>query len=130
MFDDVAVYNQMVVNPAQMPHMINDACKAALVHRGVAHINLPIDISIKKIKKPGKIFTFGHERPVLPTNDQLEVAANIINQSTKVVFLVGDGARGGRNDLFKLAKKLQAPLVNSLRGKDVILDHPHAVGGL
>src|SRR5213082_1613762 len=42
LFRDVAVYNQQLVNPAQIELLAHEACRHALNHRGVAHITLPI----------------------------------------------------------------------------------------
>ena len=50
LFQDVSVYNQMIVDPHQMPDIINTACQMAIIHKGVAHINLPLNISSKHVK--------------------------------------------------------------------------------
>src|SRR4051812_3816090 len=36
LFDDVAVYNEAVINPNQIEMLANEACRHALNHRGVA----------------------------------------------------------------------------------------------
>ena len=43
LFDDVAVYNEEVINPNQIEMLANEACRHALNHRGVAHITFPVD---------------------------------------------------------------------------------------
>src|SRR5215216_4479643 len=41
LYEDVAVYNQELINPSQIEMLANEACRHALNHRGVAHISLP-----------------------------------------------------------------------------------------
>src|SRR5947209_6025954 len=48
LFDDVAVYNQEVINPNQVEMLANEACRHALNHRGVAHITFPVDYQEKE----------------------------------------------------------------------------------
>src|SRR6266487_326646 len=46
LFADVAVYNQMVVNPAQLPALVDIAVRSAYARRGVAHLIVPNDIQV------------------------------------------------------------------------------------
>lgn len=43
LFDDVAVYNQEVINPNQIEMLADEACRHALNNRGVSHITFPVD---------------------------------------------------------------------------------------
>src|SRR5436853_865044 len=43
-FMDVAVYNTRVMGPYHLDNVAHLACRAALGRRGVAHINIPVDI--------------------------------------------------------------------------------------
>lgn len=43
LFDDVAVYNEEVINPNQIEMLANEACRHALNNRGVGHITFPVD---------------------------------------------------------------------------------------
>ena len=45
---DVADYNQMVDNPAQLPALVDIAVRTALARRGVAHLTVPTDIQVAK----------------------------------------------------------------------------------
>src|SRR5258705_8800442 len=42
-FADVAVYNTRVMGVAHVENVVHQACRTALVRRGVAHINFPVD---------------------------------------------------------------------------------------
>src|SRR4051812_4562688 len=46
LYADVAVYNQMVVNPAQLPSVVDNAIRAAYARRGVAHLTVPNDLQV------------------------------------------------------------------------------------
>src|SRR5256714_13881501 len=45
-FADVAVYNQVVVNPTQLPALVDIAVRAAYARRGVAHLTVPNDTQV------------------------------------------------------------------------------------
>src|SRR5918992_2360407 len=41
LFADVSVYNQVVVNPTQLPSLVDHAIRTAYARRGVAHLTVP-----------------------------------------------------------------------------------------
>lgn len=132
LFQDVAVYNHMITDPAQMPEVAVLACQSAMAQRGVAHINIPANISSVKIKPadPRKL----HAIPgpaMVPHFDELHKAAHLINSSKKVCILAGIGAKQAVPELLQLADLVHAPIVKSLRGKDLLPDlHPLTTGGI
>src|ERR1700704_3131321 len=46
LFEDVAVYNEGVVNPAQLPGLVDIAVRHAYARQGVAHLSVPNDIQV------------------------------------------------------------------------------------
>src|SRR5437868_11599521 len=138
LFSDVSVYNQEVINPNQVSMLADEACRHALNHRGVAHITFPVDY---QEKEPSGELSM-HKRPVhtssrwqpplaVPDEEELRLAAFILNQATKPVILVGQGARGAGQEVIEIADKLGAPIVKALLGKEVVPDdHPLTTGGL
>src|SRR5881275_528122 len=46
LFDDVAEYNLLVDNPAQLPGVVDIAIRTALARRGVAHLTIPNDVQV------------------------------------------------------------------------------------
>src|SRR5262249_26778652 len=46
LFADVAEYNQMVVNPTQLPGLVDAAIRTAYARRGVAHLTVPNDVQV------------------------------------------------------------------------------------
>ena len=43
LYQDVAIYNQRLMGPAHAENIDDYACRAALSHRAVAHLAVPID---------------------------------------------------------------------------------------
>src|ERR1044072_4970344 len=138
LFEDVSVYNQEVINPNQVAMLADAACRHALNNRGVAHITFPVDY--QEIEPTGKGTMHkveGHTTSrwsppvIIPPEDELRLAALILNEAKKPVILVGQGALGARDEVIEIADKLGAPVVKALLGKAVVPDeHPLTTGGL
>src|SRR5262245_60023242 len=45
-FADVAEYNEVITNPAQLPALVDLAVRTAYARRGVAHLSVPNDIQV------------------------------------------------------------------------------------
>jgi pyruvate dehydrogenase (quinone) len=138
LYDDVAVYNEEVINPNQVEMLANEACRCALNNRGVAHITFPVDY--QEVEPSGKTSmhkvegsTNGHWREPLavPPEGDLRDAAKILNEGTKPVILIGQGAKRAGKEVLEIAELLGAPIVKALLGKEVVPDdHPLTTGGL
>ena len=139
LFDDVAVYNEEVINPNQIELLANEACRHALNHRGVAHITFPVDyqevepsgdLSMHHVEGATKA-SWKRAAIAVPPDEDLRDAAAILNTSKKPVILVGQGAKYAGEEVIEIAEKLGAPIVKALLGKDVVPDdHPLTTGGL
>src|SRR5438128_8993297 len=62
LFKDVAVYNQMVLGAGHVRSLVDAGCRAALSHRGVAHITCPVDLQEQEVgdDEPSKKNVEGH----------------------------------------------------------------------
>jgi pyruvate dehydrogenase (quinone) len=138
LFDDVAVYNEEVINPNQIEMLANEACRHALNNRGVAHITFPVDYQEKEPsgegtmhKVEGAITNGWSPAVVVPPDEDLRKAAQILNEAKKPVILVGQGALGATEEILEIADKIGAPIVKALLGKAVVPDdNPLTTGGL
>jgi pyruvate dehydrogenase (quinone) len=138
LFDDVAVYNEEVINPNGVQMLANAACRHALNNRGVAHITFPVDYQEVEPNGDGTQHKVegstnaNWSRPVVvPPESDLKLAAEILNESTRPVMLVGQGALGARNEVIEIAERLGSPIVKALLGKAVVPDDsPLTTGGL
>jgi thiamine pyrophosphate-dependent acetolactate synthase large subunit-like protein len=132
LFNDVTVFNQAIINSEQMPELAILACQTALSKNGVAHLNIPTDISTQKVRdfKKKKQIIDNTIRNI-PDKGDLKGAAELINKSEKPCILAGIGARGAIKELSELAKLINAPIIKALRGKDILPDdHPLTLGGI
>jgi thiamine pyrophosphate-dependent acetolactate synthase large subunit-like protein len=131
LFQDVAIYNQMLVDVEQMPDMIITACQMAISRKGVSHINIPANISKQHttyLKRKKHINT---ESYTLPGLSNLQAAASLLNQSQKICILAGIGASNAVHELLKFAYLIKAPIIKALRGKGLLPDlHPLTLGGI
>src|SRR5437660_7704250 len=96
LFDDVAVYNQEVINPNQVEMLVDEACRHALNHRGVAHITFPVDYQEYEAngkksmhRRNGSTTSRWSPQVIVPPADQIQAAANILNEAKKPVIVVG-----------------------------------------
>jgi pyruvate dehydrogenase (quinone) len=141
LFADVADYNQMVYNPAQLPAVVDIAVRTAYARRGVAHITVPNDIQVADAgADPWQHVapaTTPHTAPVYlpapgrPRNEDLRRLADLLNRGEKIAVLAGAGALHARREVLELAETLGAPIVKTLSGKAVVPDDsPYTTGGL
>ncbi len=139
LFKDVAVFDQQVMGAAHVRSLTDAACRAALADRGVAHITFPVDFQEQDVDddERSKKNVEGHTshvwRPpiVVPCNDDLRAAADVVNSGKKTVILAGRGALGAGPELEALADLLAAPIVKPLLGKAVVPDDsPFTTGGI
>jgi pyruvate oxidase len=132
LFKDVSVFNQTILHPKQMPHVAIQACITALAKRGVAHLSIPMDISSMDVPQyKRKQYMFIANEKIVPENPCIIEAAEILNKNEKVCILAGVGARNGIEELKRIATILQAPIIRTLRAKDIIHDSdPLCIGGL
>jgi pyruvate dehydrogenase (quinone)/pyruvate oxidase len=138
LFEDVSCYNQEVINPNQVAMLVDEACRHALNHRGVAHITFPVDYQEKEPsgktsmhKRRGHTSSRWTAPSAVPPEDELRLAAFILNEAKKPVILVGQGALGATDEVIELADKIGAPVVKALLGKAVLPDdHPLTTGGI
>jgi pyruvate dehydrogenase (quinone) len=141
LFADVADYNQVVVNPAQVPSLVDIAIRTAYARQGVVHLSIPNDIQIAPAHedpyqtvgpvRPPSTASVYLPPPVRPRTADLQDAADVLNEGRRVAILAGVGAYGAGPLVERTADILGAPIVKSLMGKMVVPDDsPYVTGGL
>lgn len=138
-FNDVAVFNTQVKDPAHMESVASLACRSALSKRGVAHLSIANDVQEQalseakrsKRNQPGHVPNRWFEGRRLPTERDIDEAAALLNGASRVMVLAGRGALGASAELERTADLLAAPVAKALLGKVVLPDeHPHSTGGI
>ncbi len=131
LFNDVAVYQQTITNPEQMPRVAIEACGMAFSKRGVAVLTIPHDIGNQSVKAVKIEVPTSNAFEIAPEADHLEKAVQNIEQAEKITILYGEGCRNAKDDLLALANHISAPLVFSLKAKDIIpYENDWVAGGI
>ena len=139
LFMDPCVYSARVMGPAHAANVVELACRTALAYRQPVHVTIPVDIQSMPLSKDqrsernvphhvSEVMAHGGGRP---DNDQVRMAADILNRGSKPFILAGRGAVGASRELEEMADKLGAPVGTALLGKGAIADtSPFATGGV
>jgi pyruvate dehydrogenase (quinone) len=139
LFKDVAhEYVQMAYEPAQIRHLVDRACRIALAERTVTAIIVPNDVQeADAVQTPphkhGTVHSSpGYDRPrIVPADEQLDRAAEILNQGERVAMLVGQGALSAGPEVVQVADLLGAGVAKALLGKAVLPDDlPYVTGAI
>ncbi len=132
LFEDVTVYSETIMDPAQAARILKEACKSAIENRGPAHVCIPNNIASADCSDGAvSIATLLAAREVSPSIENLDHAAKLIDQASKPVILAGIGGAEAAQEIFDLAHRMDAPIVRTLRAKDWLDDEdPICIGGL
>ncbi|MFE9171766.1 thiamine pyrophosphate-requiring protein [Streptomyces kebangsaanensis] len=138
LYKDVASdFVEMVTVPEQLPNVLDRAMRTAMARRSVTAVIIPADVQELDYSPPEHAFKMvpsslgmPHYAPV-PTDDDLTRAAEVLNAGEKVAVLVGQGARGARQEVMAVADRLGAGVAKALLGKDVLDDDlPYVTGAI
>jgi pyruvate dehydrogenase (quinone) len=132
LFRDVSLYTETISSPAQAPAVVHQAIAAAYAGRGVAHLTLPQDVIAAKADGSVSSVATLKPRSELAANaaDVGEIARRI-DAAGSVVIMCGAGCHGAAEELRALSDRLKAPLVHSVKGKDIMpYDDPRWMGGI
>src|SRR5271168_2973367 len=122
LFRDVSLYTETISSPAQAPAVIHQAIAAAYAGRGVAHLTMPMDVI--NAKADGSVSSVAGEAEIA------EIARRI-DEAGSIVIMCGAGCHGAAEELRALSDRLKAPLIHSVKGKDIMpYDDPRWMGGI
>jgi pyruvate dehydrogenase (quinone) len=130
LFKDCSHYCELVSQPEQMPRILAIAMRTAIAKRGVAVVVIPGDIALRRCPLPAASLGIMESSSVVrPSQNELQNAADILNDAKKVTILGGAGCEGAHEELMVVAQRLKAPIVHAMRGKEFIeYDNPFDVG--
>ncbi|HVZ73152.1 MAG TPA: thiamine pyrophosphate-requiring protein [Polyangia bacterium] len=138
LFRDVATYVQTVVDPAQVRHVVDRAFRIAKAERTVTCVVLPTDVQeLDAVETPPRAHGTVHSShafsapKVVPTDSDLQKAAEILNAGKRVAMLVGAGALHAGPEVLAVADRLDAGIAKALLGKAVVPDElPFVTGSI
>ena len=121
-----------ISSPEQAPGVIHQAIAAAYAGRGVAHLTLPRDvIGAKANGGVSSVATLKPRPEIVPNAEDVADIARHIDEASSVVVMCGAGCHGTAGELRALSDRLKAPLIHSVKGKDIMAyDDPHWMGGI
>jgi pyruvate dehydrogenase (quinone) len=129
LFKECSHYVELVSNPAQLPQILGRAIRAAVARRGVAVVVIPGDIALKDAVAQPPRWVVPAKPIVHPALKELKRLANMLKDATRVTIFCGAGCAGAHDEVVELARRLKAPIVHTLRGKEFIeYDNPYDVG--
>ena len=139
LFKDVAhEYVEMATAPEQMRHLVDRAVRIARDQRTVTCLIIPNDVAdLHAVETParahGTIHSgVGYSPPtIVPSEDDLRRAAEVLNAGEKVAMLVGAGALDAADEVVEVADLLGAGVAKALLGKAVLPDDlPFVTGSI
>jgi pyruvate dehydrogenase (quinone) len=138
LYKDVASdYVQMVTVPEQLPNVLDRAIRVAHARRAPTALIIPADVQELDYSPPGHEFKMVPSSigvswaKVVPDDESVRRAADVLNAGSKVAILAGSGARGARAELTQVADLLGAGVAKALLGKDVLSDElPFVTGSI
>ncbi|MGZ5405911.1 MAG: thiamine pyrophosphate-binding protein, partial [Nocardioides sp.] len=131
-FRDVAISTTTVQAGSDHAELAALAVKHARDGRGVAHLVLPDEVQAQASEAAaGSPDGRYSRRPVGPDAAALDRATKLVAAARRPVIVVGQGARGARDEVILLAEQLGAPVLTTFRAKGLVPDtHPLGAGVL
>lgn len=132
LFRDVALYTQTISSPEQAPGVIHQAIAAAYSGRGVAHLTLPQDVLSARAEGTVKsVATLRPRTEFAASSEEVAQIARRVDEAGSVLIMCGSGCHGAAEVLRALSDRLKAPLIHSVKGKDILpYDDPRWMGGI
>src|SRR2546423_1312832 len=136
--DAAAPCVHMCANAGAARQLIARAFRIAKADRAVTCVIFPNDIEeMDAVEAPprrhGSIFTgVGYEHPrIVPKDEELRKAADVLNQGKKVAMLVGAGALNAQDEVLETADLPGAAAAKALLGKAALPDDlPFVTGAI
>lgn len=127
-----------IAKTEQVRHAIDRAFRVALGERTVSVIILPHDVqSEEAVDTLPREHAMQHSTPgyvaprLLPTDAELDAAADVLNAGTRLAILAGAGALGAGELVAQVAERLQAGVAKALLGKAALPDDlPYVTGSV
>jgi pyruvate dehydrogenase (quinone) len=138
LFGDVAAYVETASDAAQIRHLVDRAMRIALAERAPTCLIFPTDVQeLEAIEQPAHEHGTVHSSPgytapvVVPRDEELRRAAEVLNAGSRVAILVGQGALHAIDEVIEVADALGAGIAKALLGKATVPDDlPFVTGAI
>jgi len=100
LFAQCSHYCELISQPEQMPRVLEIAMQTAISKRGVSVIAIPGDVALREAVEKGPRLHFSEPKPtVCPSNDELNILADLLIRAKKITILAGAGCAGAHGQL-------------------------------
>lgn len=138
LFKDVAGdYVQMATEASQIRHLIDRALRIAKAQRTVTCVIIPNDVQELPYEEPAHAHQtihsgIGYSAPrIIPRQEDLQKATNILNEGKRVAILIGAGAMHAAEEVSQLAEILGTGVAKAFLGKAALPDElPFVTGAI
>lgn len=118
LFQDCSKYVFTANTPQQAINGLQTAIQHAISKKGVSVLGLPGDIASAQLEDVHSADrNFYAETRVLPSKENIQEIANLLNEHQKVMIFCGHGCRNAVDEVMQLCNLLSAPLGYSFRAK-------------
>jgi pyruvate dehydrogenase (quinone) len=132
LFRDVSLYTETITSAAQAPGLIHQAIAAAYAGRGVSHLTVPMDVLTARAEgNVASVATLKPRPEIFASEEDIAEIARRIDDAGRIVMMCCAGCLGAAEELRALSDRLNAPLIHSVKGKDIMPhDDPRWMGGI
>jgi thiamine pyrophosphate-dependent acetolactate synthase large subunit-like protein len=99
----------------------------AQVERRPIVLNMPADFMWQEVSHETRVLDVFTAPGGVAEGDILDEAIGMIASARRPLILAGGGAVAARDQLIRLADRLEAPLATTLKAKGLFNDHPHNI---
>lgn len=111
--------------PETASYDVANAFYRARVERRPIVLNMPADFMWKEVHHERHVFPVFDTPAYVPEGHDLDEAVGMIASARRPIILAGAGAVRARDQIIKLADRLQAPLATTLKAKGLFNGHPY-----
>lgn len=132
LFDDVAVYNKVIMDPQSLPRIADEAIRTAISKKGVAVLTIPDDIPAHMIKDnfTPNVDNFKMESYKVD-DDEIKQALDLMKIHSNPIVLAGVGIKHAKKEMKEFIEKYKIPIILTMPAKGLVDDdHPYNLGQL
>ncbi|WP_313508915.1 pyruvate oxidase [Enterococcus sp.] len=123
MFADVSIYNRTVMSPESLPHVVDEAIKAAYKFSGVAVVTIPVDFGSEEIEDLDVATAANHKTAVFqPADHDLRAALPFFEQAKQPLLYIGQGVFGDFEAIKAFSDHFSMPVAASVLAKGIVPD--------
>jgi len=138
LFKDVAhEFVHVCMVPEQARHLIDRAFRVALATRSPTCVIIPDDVQELPYADPPRAHGTAHSGPgyarprILPAEEDVRRAADVLNAGERVAMLIGQGALGAEREVMETAELLGCGVAKALNGRAALPDTlPYVTGSI